>query len=164
VYQQETYEPETYQIDKVDLDEQITEVVRDKIGPEDIPEWIGGVYSEVMGHMAQNGVQPIGPPFAMYLLMNGAFEVEAGFPVATALPAAGRMETSRLPGGPAAMTTHLGPYETLPEAYQALEKWVDGHGYEKKGPFWETYFTDPNEEPDVTKWRTQVVMPIRPKG
>ena len=163
MYPQEAYEPESYQIDRVDLQEQVTEVIRDKIGVDEIPEWLGGAYSEVMGHMAQAGAQPTGPPFTRFLAMNGAFEVEAGFPVGEALPGEGRTETSRLPGGPAAVTMHIGPYETLPEAYQALEQWVDGHGYEKAGPFWEVYFTDPNEEPDVSKWRTQVVMPIRPK-
>lgn len=29
------------------------------------------------------------------------------------------------------------------------------------GPHWEVYYTDPNVQPDPTRWRTDVVQPYR---
>ena len=153
----------TYGIQRVNLREQVTAVISEKFGVEDPLRRFGALYGEICGHLARVGAQPIGPPFARFPSKDGALEVEVGFPVLAAVPAAGRMETSRLPGGPGVQTIHVGAYERLPGAHEALEQWAKEHGYEPAGPCWEVYFTDPSEEPDVTKWRTQVVMPVRSK-
>lgn len=164
MYQREAHAIVTYEVERVNLREQVTAVIREKVGVEDPLRSFGDVYGEVCGHLARVGAQPIGPRFARYLSMNGALELEVGFPVRAAVPAAGRMETSRLPGGPGVQTTHVGAYERLRKAHEALEQWADRHDSETAGPAWEVYFTDPSEEPDMSKWRTQVVMPLRSRA
>ncbi len=54
-----------------------------------------------------------------------------------------RAEKLRLPGGPFACLTHVGPYETLGLAHHALFAWVQERGHEPKGPVWEFYANDP---------------------
>ena len=66
-----------------------------------------------------------------------------------------------LPGGPAATTVHAGPYETLHEAYAALETWIESNGFHPAGAPWESYITDPAEYPDPRDWKTEVSWPIR---
>jgi effector-binding domain-containing protein len=66
-----------------------------------------------------------------------------------------------LPGGPAATTVHTGPYDTLGEAYAAVEAWIESQGLEAAGSPWEYYITDPAEFPDPKDWRTEIFWPIR---
>ena len=35
-----------------------------------------------------------------------------------------------------------------------------GQGEEPAGPFWESYVTNPREEPDSSKWITDIAQPI----
>ncbi len=77
---------------------------------------------------------------------------------------AGPVEPSRLPGGPTAVTTHIGRYEDLTLAYEAVHRWLGELGWSAIGPHWEVYFTDPNVEPDPSRWRTDVVVPFRTVG
>lgn len=164
MYQRETPAIVAYDIERVNLREQVTAVICEKVGVEDPLRSFEALYGEICGHLARVGAQPIGPPFARYVSMNGALEVEVGFPIRRAVPTAGRMESSRLPGGPGVQTIHVGAYERLPEAHEALKQWADRNDYEPAAPVWETYFTDPTEEPNMTRWRTQVIMPVRSKA
>jgi effector-binding domain-containing protein len=66
-----------------------------------------------------------------------------------------------LPGGPAAMTTHSGPYDQLHEAYAAIEKWIEAEKLTSSGAPWEYYVTDPAEYPDPKDWKTDVFWPLK---
>jgi effector-binding domain-containing protein len=68
-----------------------------------------------------------------------------------------------LPGGSTATTIQSGPYETLTEAYAALEKWIERNGLRPAGPPWEDYITDPAESPDPKDWKTEVCWPVARK-
>jgi effector-binding domain-containing protein len=46
-------------------------------------------------------------------------------------------------------------------AYDAIEAWIIDQGGQPEGPAWEIYYTDPNEEPDPSNWRTEIVQPYR---
>lgn len=47
--------------------------------------------------------------------------------------------TVMTPAGPAARTTHVGPYEDLHEAHRAVREWCRKQGHRKIGPNWEVY-------------------------
>jgi AraC-like DNA-binding protein len=57
-------------------------------------------------------------------------------------------------------TIHAGPYETLQEAYAALESWIESNGLRPAGAPWEDYITDPAEFPDPKDWKTEVCWPV----
>jgi effector-binding domain-containing protein len=127
------------------------------IGP-----WLASVYGTVASVIAAHGAYPAGPPFARYRRLDGdLFAVEAGFPVSTAIDADGDVRPAELPGGPAAVTVYLGPYDQMAAAYEALASWVSRHGGEPAGDPWEVYFTDPASEPDPAAWRTEIIQPYR---
>ena len=46
---------------------------------------------------------------------------------------------SELPGGLVATTMHLGPYDRLGEAHDALHRWCRENGHALAGPSWEVY-------------------------
>jgi effector-binding domain-containing protein len=41
-----------------------------------------------------------------------------------------------------------------------LAEWIVRNGGTPASSPWEVYFTDPAEEPDPQKWRTEIVMPF----
>ena len=102
-----------------------------------------------------------GPPFTRYHAIDGErVDLEAGLPVRSALPARGEIKPGELPGGEAAVATHVGPYEGLPATGAALAKWVEARGRRAAGPNWELYITDPGMEPNPAKWRTEILKPL----
>ena len=128
------------------------------IGP-----WLARAYGTLVGVIAAQGAHPAGPPFARYhRLGSGEFTVEAGFPVSTAIGADGDVRPAELPGGPVAAMLHVGPYDEMAAAYEALASWVARHGGEPSGAPWEVYLTDPSREPDPATWRTEIIQPYRP--
>ncbi len=56
---------------------------------------------------------------------------------------------------------HRGPYDGLPESYQQIEKWIREQGLAVAGAPWETYLTDPGENPDPATWETEIVQPVQ---
>ena len=72
----------------------------------------------------------------------------------------GDIKGATLPGGPAAFTTHVGPYDKLPEAVTALQQWITQQGLTASGGPWESYITDPGQYPDPKDWKTEVFWPV----
>jgi len=151
----------TYEITTMTLSGVCTAVVRGEMNARELPFWLADTYRKVYGYLQSTGRAPTGPPFARFTFLGEQVAVEAGFPVAGELDGAGSVVSSTLPAGPAAVTTHYGRYEGLERAYDAVRAWLVEHGREPAGPHWEIYFTDPNSEPDSTRWRTDVVVPFR---
>lgn len=149
----------TYEIVSRDLAAQITAVVRGEMPVAELGDWLADTYRAVQGHLERIGMNPIGPPFARFTFLGGVVAVEAGFPVAGEIAGNGRVEPSTLPRGLAAVTTHVGRYEGLSAAFDAVHGWLNEHGYMTAGPHWEVYYDDPNAEPDPGRWRTDVVVP-----
>ena len=101
-------------------------------------------------------------PFTRYLEMGpGLITMEPGMRVTS--PGAsgeGDVIADTLPGGPAATTTHIGPYDKLSEAYAAIEQWMESQGLVAAGAPWESYINDPGDYPDPKDWKTEVFWPV----
>ncbi|MFM1726305.1 GyrI-like domain-containing protein [Rhodococcus sp. PAM 2766] len=127
------------------------------VSVDDIAGFVGTALREVATAARRAGIDLAGPPFARYRpLPGGAWNVEAGFPLARAIAPAGRVEPTSLPAGPVVATVHVGSYDTVEPAYIALTSWVTEHGYGTVGEAWECYLDDPN----VPEPRTEIVMPV----
>lgn len=150
-----------YQITTKGLDRQPTAVMRTELPVQEMGRWLATCYATVHEHLRRVAVAPVGPPFARFTFLGDLAAVEAGFPVEREIDGDGRVEPSALPGGTVAMTTHLGRYEDLEDAYAAIRGWIADHGYKATGPHWEVYFTDPTADPDSRHWRTDVVAPYQ---
>ena len=120
-------------------------------------------------YLRQRDARPAGPPFVRYHTF-GATEtnLEVGIPVSEPLAGEGRIAAGALPGGPAVTTWHLGPHDTLRDAYARLDAWLKGHGRAPAGAPWEVYhwidpgrYGGPASRPHPSRWRTELVQPIR---
>jgi effector-binding domain-containing protein len=99
--------------------------------------------------------------------MERQLEIETGVPVADPVPGEGRVFMGVLPAGRYATLTHIGPYDDLIDANEALQQWAreqrlewamsetdEGDRFESR---FEVYVTDPGDEPNPEKWETEVV-------
>ncbi|HEX8865176.1 MAG TPA: GyrI-like domain-containing protein [Lentzea sp.] len=151
-----------YDIRRQVLSEQPTAVAEATLSLPEIGPWLTKTYNDIAAVLAGCGIEPTGPPFARYhQLGGGLFRVEAGFPVGVAIDRADGVHPSVLPGGPVVKTVHLGPYEAMWSAYDALASWLRARGGENEGDAWEVYYSDPELERDPATWRTGVVQPYR---
>ena len=122
-----------------------------------LPGVVDAGFPRLFGRLAELGAEPAGPPFIRYLRTGAELELELGIPVG---PDAG--QSDGLPGGRAAVLRHVGPFSGLRDACRQLGRWVAEQGEQPSGPFWESYVTDPREEPDSSRWITEITQPLRP--
>jgi DNA-binding transcriptional MerR regulator len=61
-----------------------------------------------------------------------------------------------LPGGAAARTVHLGPWDDIYLTYAKLFSWVLREGHDVKGPLREVYTTDDRDTPDTDQYVTEL--------
>lgn len=150
-----------YEIELKELDPQPMVSIRSTCKVAEIGPILRETLLEVFHYLDRRGVRPAGPPFTRYHSYNGTdCEIEAGFPVAEPQPGEDRITAGELPGGTAACTVHVGPYEDLPDAHDALDRWIHERGRKSRGPQWESYLTDPGKEPDPHKRKTELIWPV----
>jgi effector-binding domain-containing protein len=125
---------------------------------------------EVFSWLGAHGLPPAGPPFLKYNVIDMASQLEIDNGVPVAAPAAGEGEviSGVLPAGRYATLTHVGHPSELAEATKTLLDWAAGQGLtwdmspgadgERWGSRLEIYLTDPREEPDMSKWVTQLAF------
>lgn len=122
-----------------------------------IGESLGKTYSYALGH----GLAIAGRPYARYPEMGpGLLTIEVGMPLAEAAPGDGEIQAGVLPGGPAAVAVHAGPYDRIGDTYAAMEQWIEEEACAVRGAPWESYLTDPAEHPDPADWRTEIYWPL----
>lgn len=143
--------------------------MRRRVRQSEIAAALAEMFPRVMLYAQQTGLAPAGPLFARYLDMGpDVMTMEAGVPVAASArdPQQGQDDVvaGTLPGGLAAVATHMGPYDRLRETHAALQQWVAARGLVPNGAPWESYVTDPGEHPDPKDWKTEVICPVAAKG
>jgi effector-binding domain-containing protein len=142
--------------------------IRTNVAVAQLAQAQGERLSELWRSMQARGLAPVGPPFLRYHTFGETeTDVELGVPVRKGATGDGRIEAGALPGGAAIATWHLGPHDSLGEAYGRLNAWLEENEREAAGPPWEVYWwIDPSQEPDPsswpapTEWRTELVQPI----
>jgi effector-binding domain-containing protein len=130
---------------------------------------IGKLFKELFAWAKQQDVEPAGPPFLRYHVidMAGEMDIEVGIPVMTTLSGDERVSAGVLPAGRYASLVYVGSGLT---GNKALIEWARADGIawdrwdEEKGDAfrsrYETYLTDPKIEPRKTKWEVEVAIKL----
>ena len=104
-----------------------------------------------------------GAPFAIFHdqpFRPDDMDVEFGLPLTPDVKVAPGAGVERvLDAGPVASLVHVGPYEQIGQAYEALYRWLGAHGMSPKGPPCETYLVGPAEATPA-EYRTEIDVPV----
>jgi effector-binding domain-containing protein len=143
----------------VELQEQPTAVIRERVAMTALPEFFGRAFAAVSAALEAQKVQPAGPPFALYRGMpTGTVDVEAGFPVSTNIAVANGVRAGNLPACRAVQAMHVGSYDTLGTTYEAVKQRMGEEGLKASDDMWEYYLSDQSTAPATS--RTLVVWPV----
>jgi len=133
----------------------------------EIALWWPDAFAELHGSLRSAGLRPAGPPSGMYA--HALFEDDLGectvyLPVESpAHPSAhvsGRAQPLRLGARNVAIAVHRGPHADSDLVYAALGTHVSELGIDGGGPVYERYLSSELDEPDPTRWRTEIGWPI----
>jgi len=139
---------------------QLTAVVRERVPVKDLPQFFARALHQALEAMQSQGHHPVGPPFSLYHGMpTDAVDVEAGFPVDGPITAVDGVAPGSLPAGRVVEATHVGPYDRLPQTYEEIVGYMKEQGLTPSSDMWESYLSDPAQEPDPATWRTQIFWP-----
>ncbi|MFD2079432.1 GyrI-like domain-containing protein [Actinopolymorpha cephalotaxi] len=124
----------------------------------------------VFGWLAERGIAPAGAPFFRYHVidMERELEVEVGVPVASPVDDDGPIRAGVLPAGKYVTLTHVGHPDRLIEVTAKLLEWAADRDLafdvekSERGDRWgsrlEIWHTNPAEEPDPSKWETELAF------
>jgi effector-binding domain-containing protein len=143
------------------VEERHIAAVRTRTSVEKLSEVLGSCYGEVMQCITSQDAQPAGPPFAIYYNMDmNDLDVEIGFPVVSEIQGSGRVKAGKIPGGKAAVGTHIGPYDAIGDTYAKLSSFLEEKGLEPDLFCYEFYLNDPAEtKPEELK--TEIYFPLK---
>jgi effector-binding domain-containing protein len=121
-------------------------------------------FAQVMEYMQKNKLEPVGPPMAINTEWNEEtqkYVMSAGMPVASLVEdEVEGMAFGTYPGGKVIKANYFGAYEKMTVAYMDIEKYANHHGMELSGSPVEFYITDSEQEPDTSKWLTEIYFPV----
>jgi effector-binding domain-containing protein len=139
----------------------------------EIGEVAAPLIGDVFGWLEAHGVPPAGPPFFRYLVIDMEHELElhVGVPVEHETQGDDGVLAGAFPEGRYVTALHTGPFDGLPAATEELLAWADANEIvwdreatpdgEAWGARTEIYLTNPDEEPDPTRWETLLVFRVR---
>jgi effector-binding domain-containing protein len=134
-----------YDVKSREIEPQRVATIRVRVPMTAIGRAMGEGFGEVAQAVETAGAEIDGMPFAIHHNMTpDEVDVELGFPVIGDVDL-GRVHTATLDGGLAACTVHMGPYEEVGSAYEAVSGWVQLHGKRVIGPPREVYLNEPAE-------------------
>src|SRR5450755_1082363 len=136
---------------------------------------VDSAFPELFRWLGDRGIEPLGPPFIRYLEIDPRgepLELEVAAPVAAGLAGDERVRADALPVGRYVTLLHNGPYRHATEpdlaaARAAMQDWAreQGVGLDSRktdrglawGCYVEQYLVGPVDEPDYSKWKTELM-------
>jgi effector-binding domain-containing protein len=151
--------------------ERHTAGIRLKAPIRDFKRVIPQTLTEVFAWAGERRLDPEGPPYMRFYVINmeRLMDMELGIPVAEPLQPNGRITPGVLPAGRYASLIYTGRdrgYSGNKALIEWAEKqglkwdaWADpaGHAFACR---YESFLTDPGEEPDHKKWQTEVAIKL----
>jgi len=148
---------------------QVTEMrllsVKDSCSIEDIESKMKELMGELYEFLMQNELETSSAPLCIYPVWNteeGYTVMEVALPISpdVEIIESDRIGVNTLSAGSAAQVIHYGSYASLNSAHFALDEWITDNGKNMSGPPWEVYLSNPHNEPDTSKWITEVYYPF----
>lgn len=148
-------------IERAELQPQTIIGLHEVVPVDELPDFFGRAFHAAAAALAEQGLDPAGPPVAMYGGMpTESVDVTAGFPVNGKVSVADGLVVSDLPGGPVVQAVHVGTYDDLAKAYGEVMRWMGQRHLTPSAQMWEQYLNDPGDVDDPHQLQTRIVIPV----
>jgi effector-binding domain-containing protein len=131
----------------------------------DMKQFFGKHYPAAYGAIGKQGLQPAGQPCAVYFEWNEkdqTTDVMAAIPVQAGEEASVKgFETYTVPSSKMLHIQYYGDYEQLGKAHEAMHQMIASNNLVHYDNVIEEYITDPTQEPDTSKWLTNIYYMVR---
>jgi effector-binding domain-containing protein len=128
---------------------------------------LGNIYGgKLPEYIKKNNLKMAGAPMAWYTKYKAPYFFEAGVPVNKAgTKAIAGVQVREMNAGKAVIAHFFGPFDLLPQGYDAVKEWIKDNKKTTAGPSYEVYLTDPIDKDgkpvDPYKIQTDIVFPIK---
>ena len=138
--------------------------VMDSAYDEEMNAHYAEAYTTLEKFAAENNIEIVGQPLSITHRWDeetsfGVFE--PAMPINKMVEGNEEVMVKESYSGNALRVTHKGSYDDVANAWTALMTKLNSEGYEANGLPWEVYVTGPSQEPDTTKWITEIYMPVK---
>lgn len=136
--------------------------IRDHSTAAGLSDKYGELFGELGTVMKKQGLKMDGHPYGLYHKFTPEdVDMEAGFPISGDAKPEGRMNLTDTYSGKAVCGKFYGPYTKLAEGWNEMMEYVKQNNLEVIAPCFEIYITGQSEEPDSSKWLTEIYLPIK---
>jgi len=119
-------------------------------------------YNKIMSLIGED-LQLMGYPRCIYNEWDketGDMKIECAIPIQKKILPANGIKYKEIAGGKTLMLTHYGPYSSIKQSYEKMLNYMKEKDIQSNGAPWEEYLTNPQKEPDQSKWETRIYFPI----
>lgn len=151
-----------YEVQMIDFPATYYLVQKDDVSIPDAADHFQTVMPKVGMAFFNNQVEMAGAPSGLYYSWDEEAQMSTmalGIPAAPGVVIDG-LEAVELPAAKALKIDYYGPYGGTGSAHYAMDAYAKANDLTIKTPVLERYVTDPSQEPDSTKWLTEVVYMI----
>ena len=127
----------------------------------ELPATFARIFPAVHAGLTEQGVTDMGHVIAVYHSMDAnQMSLSAGIEIGDDVQPGEPLELLEMPACDAIKADHFGPYEELGQTHESVWSFVQELGRApSSGPI-ERYITDPEAEPDPSKWHTEIFLPL----
>ena len=147
-----------YRVEEIDYPGKTFAAIRDVVSIPDLHGFFAQSYASITSEIGRNQARMTGIPCALYYEwdeQNNKTELAAAIPVNRVISSE-VVQSIELPSRKAYTIDYYGPYAGSAGAHMALDLYLMQNGLEQIPPVIEEYVTDPQSEPDSTKWLTRI--------
>lgn len=156
-----TAETPTIDVMEVDLAEAKYLLISGDVRPEDIADYYTENFAKIMSYAGGQGAEIAGAPSGFYFNWTDTLaKMAAAIPIDKEVAGTNEIEFRVIAEGKALQVDHFGPYDGTGPAHYAIEDYANENGIKLANIAIEAYVTDPVDQPDTSKWLTQIIYPI----
>jgi effector-binding domain-containing protein len=134
---------------------------------------LGNIYgAKLAEYIKKNNLKTTGAPMAWYKKQSAGsggkapYFFEAGIPVnKKGSKSSAGVQIREMGAGKAVIAHFFGPFDLLPQGYDAIKEWIKDNKRTAAGPSYEIYVTDPvdknGKSVDPYKIQTDIIFPIK---
>jgi effector-binding domain-containing protein/uncharacterized protein YndB with AHSA1/START domain len=145
-------------------EKQFAIVIKDSSKCDEVDVMMDRVFGELGKFIGENKIEISGYPFAKVYLWDekaNKYVAEVGFVIKNKVEGKGNIKCIEIPAARVVSAIHNGAYESSGSTYMAIEKYIRDNKLTCVGVPTEIYIIGPEKEPDMSKWQTEIIYPVK---